>query len=75
MKAGIELCTSSFSVVILPVLFALLRSFSRSMHSALDGWVPYHFASDEEMFPWVRKWTSFCGWQSWNLARDFYASL
>jgi len=67
MKAETKLHASSFSVVTLQLSFpAWSRSSSTCNRMTLDSWVPSHFGSPEEMFPWGRKWIAFCGWKSWN---------
>jgi len=72
MKAGIKLCTSLFSNT--PSLFWSISS-SKCMCIVLDSWVPSPLLQLKRCFLWGRKWTMFCGWQSWNSIPVFDANL
>jgi len=61
MKAGIKLCTSSFDVVNLPVVFSPLGR--GHLIEATHSRVLSCFPQVKRCFLWGRRWTAFCGWQ------------
>jgi len=66
IKADIKLCTSSVSVVTLPVFYVSSKS-SRCICMVLDIWIPLYFSDDVTFYVcWMVNMHSYHVWGSEN---------